>query len=81
MDSVTGHRDGIDFAPAPGCGEARLCLEKISDEDLEKELLRRRGNRDRGPETREEESVVVASSFKESCTSDGGVCVPCFEIA
>lgn len=82
LDGGAGRRDGIDVAPALGWEEGRrVCLEEVSNEDLEKELLRRRENRGRGPKTREESVVVVESSFEGSCTSDGGVCVPCFEIA
>lgn len=81
LDCGTGRRDGVGVAPALGWEEGRVCLEKISNEDLEMELLRRRGDRGRGPKTREESVGIIESSFEGGCMSDGGVCVPCFEIA
>lgn len=55
----------------PGSSSASSGLAGFSDEALELELRRRRGGRNGG----------VGAGAGGACGQDGGVCVPCFEIA
>lgn len=68
-------------SPADDEERAVLRLRDVSDLTLERELARRR--RLAFAETRREgdSDSVVLNTSRGVCGEDGGVCVPCFELA